>query len=109
MDTIDRIFELLEASGLSQQNFASLIGVKKNAITKWKTRESKSYAKYLTQIAEILKTTTDYLLNGTEQDKQATTPEGSGLSEEFAKLFMQLTPENQNKIIAEMLRRLRGE
>lgn len=35
--------------------------------------------------------------------------EGSGLHEEFARIFGTLTPENQNRIIAEMLKRQREQ
>lgn len=64
MDTVDRLFDLLNKSGLSQQDFASQIGVKKNAVSRWKTRELQSYTKYLPQIADALGTTTEYLLTG---------------------------------------------
>jgi len=43
------------------------------------------------------------------KNSKAATPEGSGLTEEFARIFVQLTPENQNKIIAEMLKRQRNQ
>lgn len=71
MDTVDRLFDLLNKSGLSQQDFASQIGVKKNAVSRWKTRELQSYTKYLPQIADALGTTTEYLLtgNGPKQKK----------------------------------------
>lgn len=64
MDIVDRLFDLLSKSGLSQQEFANQIGVKKNAVTRWKTRELQSYTKYLPQIAVALGTTTEYLLTG---------------------------------------------
>ena len=64
MDTVERLFDLLSKSGLSQQEFANQIGVKKNAVTRWKTRELQSYTKYLPQIAVALGTTTEYLLTG---------------------------------------------
>ena len=50
-------------------------------------------------------------LRGEEKAENAMTaaPEGSGLSEEFARIFAGLTPENQNVIIAEMLRRQREQ
>ena len=74
MDTVDRIFDLLNKSGLSQQDFASQIGVKKNAVSRWKTRELQSYTKYLPQIAEALDTTTEYLLTGSgPQERTALT------------------------------------
>ena len=40
---------------------------------------------------------------------QAADPKADGLSQEFARLFTSLSPENQNKIIAEMLKRKREQ
>lgn len=74
MDTVDRLFDLLNKSGLSQQDFASQIGVKKNAVSRWKTRELQSYTKYLPQIAEALGTTTEYLLTGEGPQKRGPRP-----------------------------------
>lgn len=59
-------------------------------------------------LAQYLGCTVSDLL-GEEGDAKATAPEGSGLSEEFARIFGNLTPENQNKIIAEMLKRQREQ
>lgn len=61
-------------------------------------------------LAQYLGCTVSDLL-GEEKAENAKTaaPEGSGLSEEFARIFSGLTPENQNVIIAEMLRRQREQ
>lgn len=61
-------------------------------------------------LAQYLGCTVSDLL-GEEKAENAKTaaPEGSGLSEEFARIFAGLTPENQNVIIAEMLRRQREQ
>jgi len=79
MDTVDRLFDLLSKSGLNQQDFARRIGVKKNAISRWKTRELRSYTKYLPQIAEALDTTTEYLLTGNGSKKEIDPATRSGL------------------------------
>ena len=101
MDTVDRLFDLLNKSGLSQQDFASQIGVKKNAVSRWKTRELQSYTKYLPQIAEALGTTTEYLLTG---KKEPAGQQADGKQEEFIQLYQQLTPQEQ----AFFLSQLRG-
>lgn len=59
-------------------------------------------------LAQYLGCTVSDLL-GEEGNAKAAAPEGSGLSEEFARIFGNLTPENQNKIIAEMLKRQREQ
>ena len=62
-------------------------------------------------LARYLGCTVSDLLGETaaEENAKAAAPEGSGLSEEFARIFQGLTPENQNKIISEMLRRQREQ
>lgn len=62
-------------------------------------------------LAQYLGCTVSDLLGETAAEENAKTaaPEGSGLSEEFARIFSGLTPENQNVIIAEMLRRQREQ
>lgn len=54
-------------------------------------------------------TVSDLLGEEKAENAKAAAPEGSGLSEEFARIFSGLTPENQNVIIAEMLRRRREQ
>lgn len=54
-------------------------------------------------------TVSDLLGEQPPKNAKAAALEGSGLSEEFARIFQGLTPENQNKIISEMLRRQREQ
>ena len=63
MDTVDRIFELADKK-FSQKEFALALGVKPQRISEWKRGISSSYQKYLPEIAELLGTTTEYLLTG---------------------------------------------
>lgn len=58
-------------------------------------------------LAQYLGCTVSDLLG--EENVKAAAPEGSGQYEEFARIFKELTPENQNKIIAEMLKRAREQ
>lgn len=88
MDIIDRLFELLELSEMSQQDFASRIGVKKNTITKWKNRELQSYTKYLPQITEALNTTTEYLLTGNGPKTKTPVSKMDTISPEEQRLLM---------------------
>lgn len=64
MDTVDRIFALLEMKDIEQKAFASEIGTTSSRVSEWKKRNSQSYQKYLPKIAEVLDTTVDYLLTG---------------------------------------------
>ena len=73
LDTADRIFELLDRSGMEQKKFAELIGSTDKVVSKWRTAGLKSYRKYLPQIAEVLDTSVEYLLTG-EEKKPAPVP-----------------------------------
>lgn len=64
MDTVDRIFELVDEKYAEQKDFAADIGVAPQRVSEWRTRSSKSYNKYLSKIAVVLGTTTDYLVSG---------------------------------------------
>lgn len=61
---LERIFKLLESKGIEQKEFAKLLGTSDKTVSAWKTGRSRSYTKYLTQIAEVLDTNVDFLING---------------------------------------------
>ena len=65
MDSIERIFSLLDEAGMEQKQFAMLLGTTDKTVSAWRRGRSKSYSKYITKIAEILDTTSEYLLTGT--------------------------------------------
>ena len=64
MDLLTRIFELVYEAHMEQKQFASILGTTDKTVSAWRTGRSKSYTKYLPQIAEALGTTTEYLLTG---------------------------------------------
>lgn len=74
MDIVDRIFELLDESGMEQQAFAVKIGADKYAVSKWRNRKLTSYRKYLPRIAEVLNTTVQWLLTGEGDKVRKTAP-----------------------------------
>lgn len=67
MDTVDRIFDLVDRQFKEQKDFAAMVGVPNGTVSDWRRRKSASCTKtkYLAKIAEILGTTTDYLSYGT--------------------------------------------
>lgn len=64
MNTAERIFQILNEKHMEQKKFAHQLGIVPQTVTDWKSGKSKSYTKHLPQIAEILGTTTEYLLTG---------------------------------------------
>lgn len=106
-DAVDRLFALVDAKYREQKDFAAEIGVDPARVSEWRNRKRSSYTRYLTKIAAALNTSADYILTGKEE--KSPPPEEGGLTQEFARIFDQLSPQAQNEIIAEMLKRRRQE
>lgn len=75
MDTVDRLFELVDLKFKEQKDFANAIQIPAPRVSEWRKRKSASYQKCLPQIAEALGTTTEYLLTG-NGPKKKTAPSG---------------------------------
>ena len=61
MSTLDKILELMKKNNIGNKDLALPLGLTPQAITDWKAGRSKSYTKYLYQIAEFFNTTPEYL------------------------------------------------
>lgn len=79
MDTVDRIFDLLDKMPIEQQEFAKRVGVSEDTASNWRHRKSASYSKYLSRIAEVLGTSVEYLLTGKEKEPAPAPEGGDGL------------------------------
>ena len=73
MDTVDRIFDLVDQQYKEQRDFARAIGVTPSIVSEWRRRKSASFHKRLPQIAATLGTTAEYLLTGQEEPKPRVT------------------------------------
>ena len=103
MDTAERIFQLLDKSGMEQKKFAELIGSTDKIVSKWRTSGLKSYRKYLPQIAEVLNNTVDYLLSGDEKKPAPTPKNGDELDRDtimaaFMGGDMDMSPEERDAL-----------
>lgn len=100
MDVCSRIFELVDKKYVEQQAFAAALGVSPTMVSAWRKNKSESYMKRIPQIADVLNTSAEYLLTGEEK-----TPVGlpaNGREEEFVQLFSQLTPDQQELVLAQL-------
>ena len=68
LDTADRIFELVDKRYQEQRDFAADLGVGPTMVSAWRNKKSESYMKRLTQIAQLLNTTIEYLLTGEKKE-----------------------------------------
>mgnify|MGYP000335449922 FL=1 len=81
------------------------MGFNRSTLTQWKRGATPSDAT-VRRIANYFGISVNELLSGKDCDnKSAAETNIGGLEAEFARLFASLTPEQQNEIIAEMLRR----
>ncbi len=71
MYTLSKIIELMNKNNIGNQELASALGLNRQLITDWKAGRSKSYKKYLVEIADYFGVSVDYLLGKTN----APTPE----------------------------------
>lgn len=76
MDTVDRIFALVDQKYQEQQQFARDLGVYPSLVSAWRNRKSTSYNRRLPEIASLLGTTTDYLLSRVDEKKPTSTEGG---------------------------------
>ena len=85
-------------------------GAGRNFLVQIKGRGSVPSVEKVQLLAQYLGcTVSDLLGEQPPKNAKAAAPEGSGLSEEFARIFQGLTPENQSKIISERLERQREQ
>lgn len=67
----ERIKECRQNTGMSQEKVAELVGVSRQAVTKWEVNQSAPNTENLFKLAEIFGTTVDLLLNSDEDSKQS--------------------------------------
>lgn len=77
----ERILPLFQSSGIPDAELERKIGIKPKKINDWNAGRTKSYEKYIPQIASYFHVSADYLLGKTDDprpvgQKEAPTPEG---------------------------------
>lgn len=70
MNLADRIQSLRKAKGISQEELADIIGVSRQAVSKWESEQSTPDAEKIILLSDYFETTTDYLLRGIEPTKE---------------------------------------
>ena len=103
---VQNIKERCRAKGVKPTVACREAGVGTSFITDINKGQTPSVAK-VQMMAQYLGCTVSDLLG--EENVKAAAQAGSGQYEEFARIFESLTPENQNRIIAEMLKRQREQ
>lgn len=64
MDMADRIQQLRKSRGISQEELADRMGVSRQAVSKWESRQSSPDIEKIILLSDYFETTTDFLLRG---------------------------------------------
>jgi len=67
----ERIKACRQGAGMSQEKLAELVGVSRQAVTKWEVNQSAPNTENLFKLAEIFGTTVDMLLTSEDENKQS--------------------------------------
>ncbi len=94
MGILDRISKLL--GNREQRELTTYLGLKSVAFSEWKSGKSKSYKKYLIEIADFFNVSLDYLVYGKE--KSSLTSELSADEQELFKIYKGLSIENKARV-----------
>lgn len=68
MEFSERVLQARKAKGMSQEKLAELVGVSRQAVSKWETGEAKPDVEKLIAICEVLELSMDYLCFGKEEE-----------------------------------------
>ena len=71
MNIADRIQNLRKSKGISQEELADKMGVSRQAVSKWESEQSMPDLDKVIIMSGYFEVTTDYLLKGIENEKQA--------------------------------------
>ncbi len=82
----ERIKELRKRKGLSQAELAEAMGVHFAQVSRYERGETKPNAEAMTKLAQVLETSTDFLMNGTTDE----TAVSAGLDKEMISRFKQV-------------------
>lgn len=84
MDISERLQELRKKEGYSQEQVAEMLGLSRQAISKWESGQGKPEIDNIIKLTEIYHVSADYILLGTEK-VFAPVPEKKELSHEYKK------------------------
>ena len=99
-----KLKELREQNGLSQKDFAAIIGVPANTYNQWEKEKRSPDYESLLRIADYYQVSVDYLLGRTDESEQTKKPADGELSElsknkkEILNLLDQVDPQKRDVV-----------
>lgn len=85
MDIGERLQTLRKKAGYSQEQVAEMLGLSRQAISKWESGQGKPEIDNIVKLTEIYNVSADYILLGTEKEASVSVPVKKELSHEYKK------------------------
>lgn len=85
MDIAERLQALRKKAGYSQEQVAEMLGLSRQAISKWESGQGKPEIDNIVKLTEIYNVSADYILLGTEKEVSVSVPVKKELSQEYKK------------------------
>lgn len=85
MDIAERLQALRKKAGYSQEQVAEMLGLSRQAISKWESGQGKPEIDNIVKLTEIYNVSANYILLGTEKEVSASVPVKKELSSEYKK------------------------
>ena len=85
MGISERLQELRKNAGLSQEQVAEMLGLSRQALSKWESGQGKPDIENIIKLSEIYHVSTDYILLGIEKKPLNSKPEKERLRVEYRK------------------------
>lgn len=83
MDIAKRLQELRKKAGYSQEQVADMLGISRQAISKWESGQGKPEIDNIIKITEIYHVSTDYILLGVENKMTTPVSEKKKIDKEY--------------------------
>ena len=93
MNIAERLQELRKKAGYSQEQVAEMLGISRQAISKWESGQGNPEIDNVIKLTEIYHVSADYILLGQESNAIVSTPEKKPLSKEARKAIGIITKE----------------
>lgn len=71
MDTLSRILFILQSNNIEQKELCDFLQISNSVFSDWKSGRNKSYKKRISEIAQFLNVSADYLLGNTDTPASA--------------------------------------
>ena len=86
MNIADRIQKLRKAKGISQEPLADVVGVSRQAVSKWESEQSIPDLEKVILMSNYFGVTTDYILKGIEPTENNETKAGGNIVSRFVEV-----------------------